>query len=133
MKRINPLAVVDAYIATGMYPAFKKWGTRDLSGGCGLSALGKSTGCYKHPCSNGSKVEHYATEMGLEFDYVNGFIAGFDSRPLMQTFYSVTDHSAFIQGQRDGWDTRALVKAHFAKSKPAAVTANPAQELVHAH
>lgn len=125
MKRITPEDVVDAYIATGMYPVFKKWGTLDQKGGCALTTIGTMQGCYKHPCSNGSKANHYASELGLERLYLSGFVHGFDRPKLVEMGPAENTH--YDLGRYDGRAARMAVKAHFAKAKKAA--ARQAQQV----
>lgn len=130
MKRISPKAVVDAYIATGMYPVFRKWGTLDKQGGCALTTIGTSCGCYKHPCSSGRKIVHYSGKLGCSADYLNGLVRGFDGRCFLGSTFNIASIEEFVQGQRDGWDARAAVKAHFAKAKRESTPKVASEQLV---
>jgi len=105
MKRITPNSVVDAYIATGMYPVFRKWSTRDNKGGCGLIVtLCSLNGSYpKHK----SRFDTIVKVLGLELDYARGFTRGFDGRPPLN--YS----EYFDIGQHDGRAAREAVREYF--------------------
>jgi hypothetical protein len=119
MKRITPEDVVDAYIATGLYPAFKRWKTRDGRGGCGLTAIGGLNG---HCVKSGRRYEKFSKLLGLDQGYLYGFTAGFDGSPFCpamdcQTKHYGFDHEKVTMGLEDGLAARAAVKAHFAKVK----------------
>lgn len=112
MKRITPEDVVDAYIATGMYPVFRKWTTRNGQGGCALTTLGAGQGCSSNVTG---KHAYYTKRLGLEYSYTVGFVSGFD-RPRTVDM-GPSNNDPYEIGRYDGRVARLAVKAHFAKAK----------------
>jgi hypothetical protein len=132
MKRITPEDVVDAYIATGLYPVFKKWRTKDGGGGCGLTAIGNLNG---HCVKGGSRIDRYAKLLEMDRGYLYGFAAGFDAigfNPFNDEQASYFGFSAqhISLGVEDGRAARKAVMAHFAKAKQEAAQQVPALEPV---
>ena len=126
MKRITPEDVVDAYIATGMYPVFRKWRTRDGKGGCGLTAIGGLNG---HCVKSGSRYRRFTELLGLDHSYVVGFTRGFDGYDEgCEGDKKLTEHDPYALGLADGLSARKAVKAHFAKAKQESQSVATAQE-----
>lgn len=105
MKRITPEDVVDAYIATGMYPCTPGLFYDGIGGACGLSAIVKSI-------DQAFDLEDAASNrwlqlLGITNQYLWGFIDGFDGNDSTERCKV---------GFEDGKAARSAVEAHFAKA-----------------
>jgi hypothetical protein len=120
MKRITPEDVVDAYIATGMYPIHSTWTTPD-GGACGLGVLFLAAGGRCEDAFSPAIFEKLGEVMGVTGDYCLNFSAGFDP-----------DISGLSRNEAtlDGFAAYQAAIAHFSKAqKDAAMQVQPAQEL----
>jgi hypothetical protein len=111
MKRITPEMVIDAYIATGMYPIFGHFNNGN-GGGCAVEAIACSKNNGRGTLDMG--VDQIGPFVGVDYDYLWDFLFGFDGRDGAEIGKPEIAHS---QAYQDGMAARAAVKAHFARAK----------------
>ena len=112
IKRITPEKVLTAFKATGLVPIQDDWfGITDgKKCACGLSAVqvaqAENTDSGFNDISRAEDIEEFISKsMELEYEYLRGFVYGFDGSSL-----SDRADDNFKLGWKDGYDSWQKVK-----------------------